>query len=283
MTPLQCLIVDDEPNAIQVIRHFIGKVPFLSEAYATSQPEQAFSYLLSQEGSQADILFLDIDMPGMDGLELARLLRQNGSTLSVIFTTAHRDYALDSFEVNATDYLLKPILLPRFLQAVEKVVRKKETVTSPENNLSDADGLSNTSPSSASLSDTSILMGGSLFVRTGIRNQYFKVSLQEIVFVEANEAQVNIWTEDGKLYETVHSMKEMEERLPGNLFLRVHKSYLLNLSKIIRFDRDFAYVRLNQVIRNTLQITEKPVSIGKTYLDTLKARLRDSIVDRKIF
>jgi len=198
---ITCLIVDDEPNAVQLLEDHIRKVPRL---ILKQKCYDAFEALAFLQSDQADLLFLDIQMPGLSGMELATFLNKEQR---IIFTTAFANYALEGYEYNAIDYLLKPITFKRFVQAINKAVLSFSTVIPvapvvPAGNLPDY-----------------------IFIKSG--KQIIKIAYIDILFIEALKEYVNIVLPDGKVL-AYKRMKDLEEQLPEN-FIRIHNSYIINI------------------------------------------------------
>lgn len=202
---LKCLLVDDEPRAHVVLKSYIDKVAGLEVAYSTTSSVEAFSYLQS---NSVDLLFLDIEMPELTGLELLEALQKPPQ---VIITSAHSEFALDSYNFNVLDYLLKPIPFNRFLRAVNKVLRQPP---SPEVNAQEG-----SSPKDH------------FFVKEdGVSK---RIDYADLLYVNSFGNYVRLYTTGGK-HMVADTMKNLEDTLPANRFQRIHKSYLINLSKIDR-------------------------------------------------
>lgn len=193
---ISCLIIDDEPSSQHVLQHFIAKTPVLDLKSTCSNTEEAFKYL--QLNGKIDLLFLDINMPKQSGLDFYKSLQ---NPPQVIFTTAYPQYAVDGFEVNAVDYLLKPIAYERFLTAINKVLNKNE------NSLNDTD-----------------------FIVLKENKALHKVRFEDIQYVEAYGDYVKVHTQQKTI--TTHStFSKFIESLP-NYFLRTHKSFSINLNRL---------------------------------------------------
>jgi len=204
---LNCVIIDDEPLAINIIAEHIEQTPFLSLADRFTNPVQAFNYLSEHK---VDILFIDIQMPDLSGIELVQKLEPRPV---IIFTTAYDQYAMDGFKVNAIDYLLKPIDYPDFRKAVEKA--KKWIYAS--NSILNAK------------SDQQFLF---------IKSEYkiTRIELNAIKYIEGMSEYVRIHRDNGKPIMSLLSLKSLEDKLPVDKFMRVHKSYIVNLQKISEID-----------------------------------------------
>lgn len=203
----RCLIVDDEPLAIEVIAAHIARVDTLSLAGRCASAEDAFSSLQQHD---IDLLFLDIEMPGMSGLSLLRSLRHPPA---VIITTAHRDYAIEGYELEVLDYLLKPISFERFLRAVQKyhAQRLRTPLVSDQ---------------TAPVEDAHILLRADRKVH--------KVALDDILYIESLKDYVRVRLSDKSITARM-SMGMLEDTLPEKQFLRIHRSCIVAVAKIDAF------------------------------------------------
>jgi DNA-binding LytR/AlgR family response regulator len=227
---LKCIIIDDEPLAIDVIARYIAQTSYLTLAGKYTNPVKAFEYLA---GHKTDLLFVDIQMPDLSGLELVRNLDFQPA---VIFTTAYAQYAIEGFQVDAIDYLLKPVDYPEFLKAAEKAKRWIYA----KNKVSGA---------------------GSghefLFVKSG--HKIIRIQLDSIKYIEGMSEYVRIHQEKGKPLMTLLSLKAIEGQLPEDQFMRVHKSYIVNLHKIAEIEsqsiicNDGAVIPVSKLYREKLQ------------------------------
>lgn len=225
---LNCLIVDDEPLAVELLEAYVKRTPFLELKGAFTN---AFDALALLEKETLDLLFLDIQMPELNGLELSRLV---GTQVKVIFTTAFEQYAVEGFKVDALDYLLKPISYPEFLRAAHKALRWKEMAEA-----------------ASSLEVREI--ADALFVRSG--NKFVKVQLSHILYIEGMQDYVKIYLDDNSQpVVTLNTMKDFEESLSFP-FLRIHRSYIINFDKV------------TMVERNRVFLGGTYVSVSDTYKD----------------
>ena len=192
---LNCAIVDDEPLALDLLESYVNKTPFLALAGKYSSAVQAMKEL---PGNPVDLLFLDIQMPELNGLEFSKMV---DSHTRIIFTTAFNQYAIDSYRVNALDYLLKPISYVDFLQAANKALQWFELVQKPEEIES-------------------------IFVKSDYK--LIQVELKKILYIEEDQPKPIL---------SLMSMKAMEELLPPNRFMRVHRSFIVQKDKIRIIDR----------------------------------------------
>ena len=236
MKTLTCVIVDDEPLAVQLLESFVNKTPQLSLVASFTDSVEAMQHLTAEP---VDLLFLDIQMPDVNGMELAHQLP---SETFIIFTTAFREFAFESYEVNTVDFLLKPIRYTKFLNAVEKVMaRCEERVivsaepTNPENHKSQS---SNLNPAE------------STFLR--VDGELKRVDFSQILYVEGMKDYVMFYLDDERRPLITHlTMKAVEQMLPTDRFMRVNRSYIVALSKIRTIDRNLCLYIGNEIIRVT--------------------------------
>lgn len=229
MTVLKCMIVDDEPLPLELLADYIKKTPFLELAGSFTNPLEA---LIALRHQPVDLIFLDIQMPELNGIQFTQLA---GEKTKIIFTTAYTNYALQGYELNVLDYLLKPIPFDRFLKAANKALQSiTENTVEP--------------PVSSSTNQELI------FVKSGYKT--IKVFLSEILFLESLKEYVAIHKPGEKIL-TLDSMKKMEELLPSQQFVRVHKSYIVNIKHI------------DSIERNRIFIGKTVIPIGDTYRENL--------------
>lgn len=204
-----CLAVDDEPPALQIIEKYIAAVPVLELKASVNNAVDALSVL---QNSKIDLIFLDIQMPQLLGTDFMRSLI---NPPKVIFTTAFRKYAVDGFELDAVDYLLKPISFERFLRAVNKVLRLNITVG--ENDFS------------FKATESNIAASSFIYLRVDRKN--IKVHFDEILFIESLKDYIKVVTKD-KTVITKQAISSIEENLPNDLFVRTHRSFIVSLKRI---------------------------------------------------
>ena len=231
MQTIKVLIVDDEPLARDIIETYILKIPELEIIGKCKNALEAFGMLSKQ---YVDLIFLDINMPEISGIDFLKTLK---NPPNVIFTTAYSEFAVESYELNAIDYLVKPIAFDRFLKAMNKT-RDILQLQAGNVNIS----VSTSGP------DKNIL-----FVKS--EGKLIKIDLQKLWFVEGLKNYLCLWTESGKI--VVHStMKNIEDTLAGMTnFIRVNKSYIANI----------AYI--SEVDGNVIRIKDQMITIGNTYRD----------------
>lgn len=237
---MTCIIVDDEPLGREAIQLLVQETPALNLTGNFGDAQSAGDFLLNH---QVDLVFLDIRMPGTDGITFARTIKDN--TL-VIFTTAYPEYAVNSYELDAVDYLLKPIEAARFQKAVSKA----------------ADYLQFLQDKSQKSTIESVTKEH-IFVKADRR--YFKILFRDILFIEGLKDYVIIQTTDRKII-TNTTLKAMQERLPADIFLRTSKSYIVNLEKIDSFDTNDIYIGTHEL------------SIGSHYRDNFVEKFANGLI-----
>ncbi|OUR93188.1 DNA-binding response regulator [Flavobacteriales bacterium 34_180_T64] len=204
----KCLIIDDEPLAIEIIKAHVSKIPNLEVVATCHNALEGFEVLKTQE---VDLLFLDIQMPLLTGIEFIKSL---SNPPKVIFTTAYREYAIESYELEAVDYLLKPISFDRFFKAVNNYFKRIETKTIVVSKETSSDDSS-----------------GHIFVN--VNKKHHKILFNEIVYAESLKDYVCIHTLNGSIT-TKDKISDFEDKLPS-CFLRSHRSYIVNLNMVTAF------------------------------------------------
>jgi DNA-binding LytR/AlgR family response regulator len=225
---LRCAIVDDEFLARQYLTDYVGKIPFLELVGDFNSPLMVVD--LIRKG-KIDLLFLDIQMPDINGLDFLRTLDKSPI---VILTTAYKDYALEGYEFNVSDYLLKPFSFERFLRAVNKVADSLAEVKVPES----------TEPSGPTLYD------GYLTIRAD--RKHYKINYDNLIFIEGQKAYVTFHTTNKKVT-ALASLKDLEDQLPPDLFVRIHKSYIVSIKHIESLEG------------NLIEINKNQLPVGKSY------------------
>lgn len=236
MSKLKCIIADDEPIARKVLREFIEQVPYLELA---GQFENATKVETFLQDNNADILLLDIEMPKLSGLDY---LKRNEVKPLVILTTAYPEYALEGYELDIIDYLLKPVAFSRFLKAVQKA---KDYAA-----LKDA-----TTQSRPSY----------IFVRSEKRLE--KIELNDILYIESLGNYVNIFT-TGKKIIAYLTLKGLESQLPPKEFIKIHQSFLANFS------------RINAIEGNLVKIGNTEIPVSRNYRDSLMQMVEQRLLKR---
>lgn len=233
---IRCLVVDDEPLALHIIEDYISKVPFLTLVKSTTNPIEALNMV--QEGG-VDLVFLDVQMPELTGIQFLKI--SNGKA-KMILTTAYPQYALEGYELDVVDYLLKPIAFDRFFKAVQKAQGIIQPSAKP------APAPEQIQPQQ----QQSDLMSDFIFVKSEHKIQ--KVYLRDILFIEGLKDYISIFTPQERII-TLQNMKKMEDALPERHFVRVHKSYIVSLNKI------------DSIERSRIWIGDKIIPVGDTYRD----------------
>jgi len=228
--PIRCVIVDDEPLAVTLLVQYVEKVPGLTVVFKTTHVLEALQVI---EAGDADLLFLDIHMPELSGMQFMKII---GNRCKVILTTAYTEYALEGYELDVVDYLLKPFSFDRFMMAVIKAkerLEQKQAVPAKE-------------------------APDHIFVRAEYRIQ--KIDLDSIFYIEALRDYIAFHTPAGKIL-SLESMKKMETVLPAATFIRIHKSYIINRNKIEFLDR------------GKVVVNGQYLPVGETYRERFMAQI----------
>jgi two-component system, LytTR family, response regulator len=212
---LKCIAIDDEPLALEIITDYIEKVPFLKLLRTFDNAIDGIDFI---KKNKVDLMFLDIEMEALSGIQMIHALKERPE---VIFTTAYDSYAVEGFELDAADYLLKPISFERFVKSVDKVYNK---LSAPRPKGEGAGHIIKSSQS-----------GNFIFVKT--ENRLQKVAFSEILYIEGQGDYLKIVTTAARIM-TLQNFKKFEETLPPENFVRVHKSYLVALNKIESISRN---------------------------------------------
>ncbi len=227
---IKCIAIDDEPLALRQIADFIRQTPFLN---LIAECKDAFEAMDILQNSEVELMFVDINMPGLNGLDFIRALIKKPE---VIFTTAHSEFAIEGFKVDALDYLLKPIGYQDFLKAANKAKAYFEMMAKAGTNPSDNEHL---------------------FVKSEYR--IVRINLQDIKYIEGMREYVRIHSSDSKPIMSLMSMKSLEKNLPKDRFMRVHRSYIVNLNQVttversrIVFDKD-VYIPISDQYKEKFQ------------------------------
>lgn len=213
MKMITCIAIDDEPLALGLIVSYISKIPFLSLIGKFDNPIDAMEFL--QENT-VQLIFLDIQMPDLTGVEFARTLKEGSK---VIFTTAYEKYAVEGFQLHALDYLLKPISYEVFLNSIKHAKQHFDLI--------------------ASMSSTKSVKTDENYLFIKADYQIHRVEYADILYLEGLKDYVKLYTINGSKPIVFHAtMKSIEEKLPSNEFMRVHRSFIVSLSKIKTIERD---------------------------------------------
>jgi two-component system response regulator LytT len=236
---INCIAVDDEPLALGLICTFIEQTPFLNLVGKYGSAVEALGGL---QNHKVDLIFLDIQMPNLNGIELARVLDSRGPNKPrIIFTTAYNQFALEGYRVDALDYLLKPFNYEEFLHAAGKALAYAELLHK-----------STAAPATENAAPPSQIEDEYLFVK--VEYQLVRIALNDILYLESLKDYVKIFLQNSeKAVLTLGSLKALEEKLPVKRFLRVHRSYIVSLNKI------------NSISRNALQIGKINITVGDQY------------------
>ncbi|MDP5044415.1 MAG: response regulator transcription factor [Leeuwenhoekiella sp.] len=223
---LQCVIIDDEPLAINVIKNHITKLSTLAVIQTFDNAISCIDFLRT---NTCDLIFLDINMPVLDGLSFLKSLDKKPM---IILTTAHEEYAVEGFELEVLDYLVKPISFPRFLKATNKALSKHQEQQKPK-------------------ADTD-----SIFVKVD-KKKMKKVYLDDILLIESLKDYIKIITTSGN-YVVHQTLGSFTDELPAPKFIRIHRSYTANITKV------------DAVEGNSVEIANKRYTIGRNYLEDAK-------------
>jgi DNA-binding LytR/AlgR family response regulator len=237
---IQCLIIDDEPPAREILKEHIAGVELLELAGDCSNAVEALSFL---QQHSVDLLFLDIQMPHILGTSFMRILK---NPPKVIFTTAFREFAVEGFELNAVDYLVKPISFDRFLQAINKIFNLKLIVSGKTNYIGEQ-----------------VTEASHPFLYFRVDRKMVKVYLEDILFIESLKDYIKVVT-TGRTIITKQPISSLEEMLPKNVFLRVHRSFIIAVDKIDSFNAD------------TVEIGKTEIPIGRSFKHDVNKTLNSS-------
>ena len=241
MIKLRCIAVDDEPLALALVCNFITLTPFLELAGRFSSAIEA---LKSIHTIEVQLIFMDIQMPDLNGMELAKVLARDKSTSTpkIIFTTAYNHFALESYRVDALDYLLKPFNYEEFLHAASKA---KDHVERAGNNAADVEN-------------------DSIFIK--VEYKWVKVLLSDILYIEGVKDYVKVHLSTQSSLMSLNSLKNMEEKLPARQFMRLNRSCIVALSKI------------TAVTKTAVQINDIVIPVGENYREGFSQFIRNWIV-----
>ena len=232
-----CLIIDDEPIAIRVVKNHLQNFGNIEVAGECANAIEALEFLGKQP---VDLIFLDIQMPQLTGLELIRSLNHPSS---IIITTAYRDFAVDAFELDVVDYLLKPFSLARFAKAIGKFY---QMANDNNNELADVETIK--------VPDFILLKAG---------KKIYKIELNDLVYLESLGDYVNVYTQTGKIT-TKERISNLYEKLPANQFLRIHRSYIVSIHHI------------DAILAGCIEIAKQKLPVGRNYKDQVETFLNQS-------
>jgi DNA-binding LytR/AlgR family response regulator len=233
MRKWKCLIVDDEPPAIKVLKSYAGALEYLEIIGTCNNALQAIDILSSEK---VDLMFLDINMPRLSGTQLLKTIKDPPK---VIFTTAHKDYAVDAFELDAIDYLLKPVSFERFVKAVNKFCQINPVETELNGNAP-----------------------GFLYFRA--ERKMVKVFLEDITYIESFKDYIVIHRQNEVDLKVKYAISSVDNMLPQNLFLRIHRSYIVSMKRVSAFTN------------NDVEIGKTELPIGRSYPDVFRKLASDN-------
>jgi DNA-binding LytR/AlgR family response regulator len=242
---LRCIIIDDEFLARQLLEGYARKVPFLEVVALCENALEAID-LLKHE--RVDLLFLDVNMPELSGINFIKTLKHKPE---IIITTAYSDHALEGYQLDVIEYLLKPIYFERFLQAVNKA--REHVELKLKASQIDKAGVSSTT-----------LEGNSFFIKTG-QQQITKVNLSDIIYIESLHEYVRIHLSN-ESFTIYHSLKGLLDLLPGDQFIQIHRSYIINFS------------RITVIEGNTVKLDGIELAIGKNFRDEFLNRVKSASI-----
>jgi len=229
---INCLAIDDEPIALEILENHIAKIDRLNLVHTCANATEAFNELSNHN---IDLIFLDINMPGITGIAFAKAIN---SQTKIIFTTAYREYAVEGFNLQAVDYLLKPISFPRLLKAVETYLKlyqnKPISESKPEKEAE--------------------------FIFVKMDRQMVRISFEDILYVESLSDYLKIYSTD-KIYTVREKISAIEEKLPSEKFIRTHRSFIISVAKIESYTHE-------QII-----VIGNSIPISRSYKDTVLEKL----------
>jgi DNA-binding LytR/AlgR family response regulator len=244
---LRCIAVDDEAFATRLLASYIQKIPTLELVGTTTNPLEALQWV--QEG-RADLVFLDIQMPELTGLQFLKIC---GNRCKVVLTTAYPEYALDGYEHDVVDYLLKPIAFDRFLRAVQKaqaLFPAPASLAPPP------------PPAPVVSAPLAVASADYLFVKGESKNKYLKLNYADILYIQGLKNYVSIHV-PGQRVVTYQTLRDLEAQLPQPPFVRVHKSFIISLD------------HLRMVEGNTLLVGTESITVGETYREEFFKLIRE--------
>jgi DNA-binding LytR/AlgR family response regulator len=241
---MTCIIIDDEQHAIDVLEHYVRQIPDLQLLATFTNPLEALPFL---NKTSPDILFLDIQMPEISGIDLIKTIP---NLTKIILTTAYSEFVTEGFELEVTDYLLKPVPFPRFLKAVQRV---QHLLTN--SNLKEP-------------AEAGEIGDDYFFVKTESKGKILKINFREIDYIEGEKNYVAIHHGGSKTMALLN-MKDLEDRLPGRYFMRIHRSYIIPLEKIVAIQGNTVLLR---------GIKEK-IFLGDTYRAAFLERMKGKIME----
>ncbi len=234
MTHISCIIIDDEPIAREIIASYIKRIDILNLVGSCQSAIEAFNIINQQN---VDLLFLDINMPGISGLSFARSINKN---IKIIFTTAYREYAVEGFDLQAVDYLLKPISIERFNQSISKFIKEHRAANDNTTSMPDNDSIQ------------------ALFVRSDRR--MVKIYFDEIQYIESIGDYLKLHLKD-KILTIRETISNLEAKLPKQNFARIHRSFIVSISHITSYTH------------TSLHLADTVLPISRSYKQQIISRL----------
>lgn len=252
---LSCMIIDDEPLAVKLLQSYVEKTPGLSLACTQSCAPLALDYLTHHE---VDLIFCDIQMPDLNGLQFARILSHHKTR--IVFTTAYDQYAVQCWDTDALHYLLKPIDYPSFMKAVAKAFRWFEMQEQLKHGQTEKKEAETSGPADAEADGSPAAFEDSFFAKSDCK--LIRVRFKDVIFIEGLRDYVKIYVE-GRQHAILSliAMRYLEEILPSHHFLRVHRSFIINLDKVEAYER-------GQIV-----FGDKRVPVSESHKETLQKYL----------
>lgn len=244
---ISCIIVDDNAEAIKVLARYIEKTPFLHLLTSFTEPLAALSFL---QESSVDLIFSDIEMPDLTGLELMKIV---GHRSQIILSTGYSEYALEGYEHNVVDYLMKPVSFERFLKAVQKVLNPPSVMAHSVKPIGHEEDF--------------------ILTKTETKGKLRRIAIGDIHCVEGLKNYVSIYTEQERIIALLN-MKDLEKKLASTNFLRVHKSYIVAADQI-------SAIEGNQIALKDTTLFKSTIPLGATYREAFFHAFRDHILERK--
>jgi two-component system, LytTR family, response regulator len=237
---IRCLVVDDEQHAIDILVHYINQTSYLELVSSTTRPIEALQTIATQK---IDLVFLDIQMPDLSGIDFIKAI--SGKT-NVILTTAYSEFAIEGFDLEVVDYLLKPIRFPRFLNAVQKVVKIiSEKAVEPDTKNEE----------------------GYIFVKTESKGKLLKINLDDIEYIEGMKNYVAIYR-NGQKTLVYTNLKDLVNHLPVRQFIRIHKSFIIPINRVTGIDGN----------RILLKNVTAEILIGENYKTHLMEIIKQNMI-----
>ena len=244
---IRCITIDDEPLALGQIKSYISKIPFLEHVAEFSNAIEAQSFLANEN---VDLIFVDINMPDLSGIEFVRSL--TAQRPMVIFTTAYSEYAIEGFKLDALDYLLKPFSFADFNRSANKALSLYELIKG-------------SSDSSAAQSEAEPSDGDNEHISIRADHKVSLIKVRDIIYIESCGEYVRLHLADGSHIMTLFRIKNIETTLPADLFMRVHRSYIVNLKCITGYARGRVFLNNNEYVH-----------IGENYKEQFQSYIREN-------